>query len=51
METGTVTVHEKRYMNQPDSLVTVSFQLSGPEWNQLKNTDEWHRIKEMLEEI
>lgn len=43
-----VTVEEKKYINQESPQVTVSFQLSVPDWNLLKATPQWAWIRKLV---
>ena len=40
-----ILVHEKKYITQNDSLVTVSFQLFSHDWNLLQMLPEWGKIE------
>lgn len=51
MEIGAVVELEKRYINQADGLVTVSFQIPCHDWNLLKTSSEWCLVEKQLEEI
>lgn len=42
---------ETRYINQELSQVQVSFLLPSPDWCILKNSSEWHRVEEIIQEF
>lgn len=46
-----ITEHEKRYVNQTDAMVVVSFQLPLNEWNLLKTSIEWRLVEKMIEKM
>lgn len=46
-----IVAHSKRYINQDDAQVLVTFQLPSRDWSKLENSDEWHRIEELLQEM
>lgn len=43
-----VIVDEKKYINQDVPQVTVSFQLSSPDWNLLKATPQWAWVQQLI---
>lgn len=46
-----IVVHEKRYINQDDVRVTVSFQLPFHDWSILEKSNAWHQVEALLQEI
>ncbi len=43
-----ITIFEKRFVNQNDSDIIVSFQLSKSAWNTLRKTKYWKKVKKFL---
>ena len=43
-----IIVTEKKYINQADARVTISFQLDAHDWLQLENSIEWRQVEEMI---
>lgn len=46
-----VITQERHYVNQEVSLTTVSFQLPSPDWLLVEESDEWHQVEKLLEEL
>ena len=42
---------EKKYINEKDGLVEVSFQVPCHDWKRLRNSIQWNLIEKRLEEI
>ena len=45
-----IATYEKKYINQDDALVVVSFQLPRRDWNLLENSDVWCQFEKLLRE-
>ena len=43
-----IATYEKKYINQDDALVVVSFQLPRRDWNLLENSDVWCQFEKLL---
>ena len=48
---GKVVDIEKKYINEKDGLVEVSFQVPCHDWKRLRNSIQWNLIEKRLEEI
>ena len=48
---GKVVEIEKKYINEKDGLVEVSFQVPCHDWKRLRNSIQWNLIEKRLEEI
>lgn len=46
-----ITVLEKKYINQDDAKVKVSFELPARDWSLIENSDGWHQVQHLLQEI
>ncbi len=46
-----IIVTERKYINQVDAQVTISFQLASHDWLKLEKSAEWHQVEEMILEI
>ena len=46
-----IIVTERKYINQVDAQVTISFQLASRDWSKLEKSTEWHQMEEMILEI
>lgn len=46
-----IIVTERKYINQVDAQVTISFQLASHDWLKLEKSSEWHQVEEMILEI
>ena len=46
-----VIIQERKYINQADGQVIVSFQLASRDWLKLENSTEWRRVEEMILEF
>lgn len=44
-----VLVNERKYLNEEDAQVTVSFQLTGPDWSLLQKMPEWVQVEKWIE--
>lgn len=43
-----ITIFEKRFVNQNDPDIIVSFQLSQNAWNTLRRTKYWKKVEKIL---
>lgn len=46
-----VFVYERKYINQENGRVIVSFELSSHDWLKVENSDAWKEVVRMLQEI
>lgn len=46
-----VITQERHYVNQEVPLTTVSFQLPSPDWLLVEESDEWHQVEKLFEEL
>lgn len=46
-----IIVTERKYINQVDAQVTISFQLASRDWLKLEKSAGWHQVEEMILEI
>ena len=46
-----IITYSKKYINQDDAQVLVTFQLPSRDWLKLENSVEWRRIEELLREM
>lgn len=51
MENYEIQIHERKYINQDDVQVTVSFQLPFRDWLTIEKSNEWCQIEKLLLEI
>lgn len=51
MENYEIITHEKMYINQEATLVTVSFQLPYHDWLLIEESNEWSQIEKLLGEL
>lgn len=48
---GKIVEIERKYINEKDGLVEVSFQVPCHDWKELRNSIQWHLMEKRLEEI
>lgn len=48
---GRIIEFERKYVNQTDGLVEISFQLPCHDWKRLRKSILWHQLEKHLEEI
>lgn len=46
-----IHVYEYKYITDVDSKVTVTFSLTGNDWEELRNLPCWKEVKTFLEEL
>lgn len=46
-----IIVTERKYINQVDAQVTISFQLASHDWLKLEKSAEWHQVEEMRKRL
>lgn len=48
---GEVVEVERKYVNETEGLVEVSFQIPCHDWKKLKRSIQWHRVEKLLAEV
>ena len=49
METYEIIIREKKYINQAEAQVEVSFQLPFHDWSMLEKSDAWCQVERFLQ--